>query len=114
VGGYKFGFKGDTSIGDAFEKKVPLKVFPLPFVVVERGGDGADIVHPDRTSKMKKLTPNIAPMMLPIRNMKTIITPLNTSIDSRLHLINAAGIAIMMGRVIAVSTIAMPPRMKVE
>lgn len=61
-----------------------------------------------------KLTPNIAPIICPIKNIDTIITPLNTSIISKLHLINVWGMAIIIGSVTAVKIIDNAPRMNVE
>ena len=71
-------------------------------------------LQPPHNTHTKTLTPNIPPIICPIKNMDTIIKPLNTSINSRLHLINASGMAIMMGSVAAVKIIANAPRMNVE
>ena len=60
-----------------------------------------------------KLTLKIPPKMLPETNIKTIEIPLNITLPIKLHLINAMGIHIMIGRLIPLNTMATAPKIKV-
>ncbi len=63
--------------------------------------------------KIVLLTPIIPPTILPLMNMYAAINPLRTNINNKLTLINREGMHIIMGRVMPVNTMAMPPKIKV-